>query len=108
MIARMSDRAANLQPGDPLDPACTMGAMADVADTDSVMQMIDSGRKQVRLVCGGDRVSLNGSDAFVQRTIFIHCPADARSVRDEIFGPPLTIQTFKTDDQVLAIANDSN
>lgn len=107
MIARMADRAAKVQPGDPLDPASAMGAMVDAAHTDNVMRMIDGGRKQARLVCGGDRVTLNGSDAFVQPTIFADCPDDARIVRDEIFGPVLTIQTFKTDDQALAMANDS-
>lgn len=107
MIARMAEHAARTQAGDPLDPASAMGAMVDRAHTDTVMRMIDSGRQQARLVCGGERVTIGGADAFVQPTIFADVAQDARIVREEIFGPVLTIQTFKTENEALAMANDS-
>jgi len=95
MIARMADRAAATQPGDPLDPASKMGAMVDRAHVDTVMRFVESGKQQARLVCGGERVTLMGSDAYVQPTIFADVPQDAHIVREEIFGPVLTIQTFE-------------
>ena len=52
-------------------------------------------------------MTLNGSNAFVQPTIFADCPDDAHVVKEEIFGPVLSIQTFKTDEQAMAMANDS-
>ncbi len=107
VIDRMATRANAMQPGDPLDPASTMGAMVDRAHADSVMGFIASGRDQARLVCGGERVTLNGSDAFIQPTIFAGAAQDAKIVRQEIFGPVLSIQTFDTEDDAVAMANDS-
>lgn len=107
MIARMADRAAATQPGDPLNPASKMGAMVDRVHVDTVMRLVESGKQQARLVCGGERVTLMGSDTYVQPTIFADVPQDARVVREEIFGPVLTIQTFETEAEGVAMANDS-
>lgn len=107
MVARMVARAEAMQPGDPLDPASKMGALVDRRHADAVMGFIASGRAQARLVAGGERITLNGSDAFVQPTIFADVPPDARIAREEIFGPVLAIQTFETEDEALALANDS-
>ena len=107
MIDRMAARAAAMQPGDPLDPASAMGAMVDRAHTDAVMSYIASGKQSARLVCGGERVTINGSDAYIQPTIFADAAPDARIVREEIFGPVLSIQTFETEDEAIALANDS-
>ncbi|WP_370879048.1 aldehyde dehydrogenase [Gemmobacter fulvus] len=107
MIERMRSRAAAMQPGDPLDPASRMGAMVDQAHADTVMGFIDSGKQQARLVCGGERVRLNGAETFIQPTIFADAGSEARIVREEIFGPVLSIQTFTSEDEAIAMANDS-
>ncbi len=107
MIERMVTRAAAAQPGDPLNPASAMGSMVDARHADQVMNFIASGRVQARLICGGERVTLNGSDAFIQPTIFANAAPDARIVREEIFGPVLSIQTFKDEDQAATMANDT-
>ncbi len=107
MIERMSARAAGAQPGDPLDPASAMGAMVDRGHADAVMGFIEQGRTEARLVCGGERLSLNGSDAFIRPTIFAGAGSEARIVREEIFGPVLSVQTFRTDEEAVAMANDT-
>ncbi len=107
MIDRMAARAAQALPGDPLDPSSAMGSMVDRSHADTVMRFIAQGRAEARLVCGGERVSLNGSDAFIQPTVFAGAGSDARIVRDEIFGPVLSIQTFRTEDEAVAMANDT-
>ncbi len=107
MLERLAARAAAAQPGDPLDPASGMGAMVDRAHADQVMGFIASGRQSARLVCGGERVTLNGSDAFIQPTIFAGAAPDARIVKDEIFGPVLSVQTFATEEEAVALANDT-
>ena len=104
MVARMAARAEAMQPGDPLDPASKMGALVDARHADTVMGFIASGRQEARLVCGGERV---GPGAFVQPTIFADVPPDARIAREEIFGPVLAIQSFETEDEAIAMANDS-
>jgi gamma-glutamyl-gamma-aminobutyraldehyde dehydrogenase len=107
MVARMETRARAIVPGDPLDPASTLGAMVDRAHADSVMSFVETGKREARLVCGGERVSLNGSDAFVQPTIFVGAGQEARIVREEIFGPVLSIQTFRDEEEAVTMANAS-
>ena len=107
MIDRMTARAQAIAPGDPLDPSSTMGAMVDKAHADSVMRHIEVGKASARLLCGGERISLNGSDAFIQPTVFAGASAQSPLVRDEIFGPVLSIQTFATEDEAVAMANDT-
>lgn len=107
MAARMVERAARHQPGDPLDPASRMGPLVDRAHADQVMRFIDMGRGSARLLCGGDRVTLDGSDAYVQPTIFMGAAQDDPIVRDEIFGPVLSIQTFRDEDEALRMAHDT-
>ena len=107
MIARMVARAEAMQPGDPLDPASKMGALVDKKHAESVMRFIASGRQEARLVAGGERVTVNGAGAFVQPTIFADVPPEARIAREEIFGPVLAIQSFETEDEAIAMANDS-
>lgn len=107
MTDRMIEHAARMQPGDPLDPASGMGALVDAAHADRVMRYVEEGRAEARLVCGGERVTIGGSDAFVQPTIFADVPQDASIARDEIFGPVLAIQTFETESEALQMANDT-
>lgn len=107
MLDRMKSRAEAITPGDPLNPASTLGSMVDKLHTDSVMRFIESGVKSSRLVTGGERVTLNGSDAFVTPTIFDNVESDHKIVCEEIFGPVLTVQTFETDDEAIAMANDT-
>ncbi len=107
MLERLTEKDRTIVPGDPLDPASSMGAMVDCAHTDQVMEFVKSGLQSSRLVVGGERVTINGSNAFVQPTIFADVPNDARIVREEIFGPVLAVQTFETDDEAIALANDT-
>ncbi len=107
MLERMKSRAEAIAPGDPLDPASTLGSMVDRSHTDTVMRFIESGVQSSRLVTGGERVTLNGSNAFVTPTIFDNVKSDHKVARDEIFGPVLAVQTFDTDEEAIAMANDT-
>ena len=62
------------------------------------------------LVCGGQRYT-EGECAkgyFMRPTIFDNCTPDMTIVREEIFGPVVTIQTFKTEEEAIALANDTD
>lgn len=107
MAARMVARAAAYQPGDPLDPASRMGPLVTRGHADTVMGFIDAGRQEAQLLCGGERLTLDGSDAYVQPTVFLGAAPSARIVRKEIFGPVLSIQTFRTEEEAIALANDT-
>lgn len=107
MVERMKALAEAITPGDPLDPASTLGSMVDRAHTDNVMRLVQSGKQSSRLVTGGERVTLNGSDAFVTPTIFDDVESDHQIARDEVFGPVLAVQSFSNDEEAIAIANDT-
>jgi gamma-glutamyl-gamma-aminobutyraldehyde dehydrogenase len=107
LVDKLVQRAASMQPGDPLDPASKMGAMVDAGHTANVMRFIEAGRKTARLVAGGDQVSVNGRGSFVQPTIFDDVAPNDVLARDEIFGPVLAVVAFDDEDEAIRIANDS-
>ncbi|WP_353475426.1 aldehyde dehydrogenase [Salipiger sp. H15] len=107
MIDRMKTRAEAIVPGNPLDPETKMGAMVDARHAARVAEYLASGKQQCRLIAGGARLTLCGSDAFIQPTVFADVPRDARIAREEIFGPVLAIQTFRDEAEAIAMANDS-
>jgi len=107
MIERMRVRAEAIRPGNPLDPATKMGAMVDAGHADRVAEFIASGRASSRLIAGGERLTIDGSDAFIEPTVFADVPADALIAREEIFGPVLAIQTFQDEDEAVRMANDT-
>ncbi|MFT3688667.1 aldehyde dehydrogenase [Paenirhodobacter sp.] len=107
MTARMKTRAEAILPGNPLDPDTKMGAMVDHRHAARVAEFLASGKEQARLVAGGERLTIGGSDAFIQPTVFADVPHDARIAREEIFGPVLSIQTFADEGEAVRMANDS-
>jgi betaine-aldehyde dehydrogenase len=80
------------------------------AQLDKVLGFIESGRREgARLVAGGARI-VDGEFArglFVQPTVFADCRDEMKIVREEIFGPVMSLLSFDTEDEVVARANDT-
>ncbi|PZU25484.1 MAG: aldehyde dehydrogenase PuuC [Shinella sp.] len=106
-LEKMAERAARYVPGNPLDPASTMGAIVDEAQTGRILSFIDHAKATSRLVTGGKRVSIDGKGCFVQPTIFADVAADDRLSREEVFGPVLAVSTFDTEAEAIGLANDT-
>ncbi len=106
-VERLIARARGTQPGDPLDPASKMGAIVDEKQTQGIMRFIEEGKKSANLVAGGERVTIDGKGCFVQPTIFDDVSHDNPLARDEIFGPVLSVIPFDSEDEAVAMANDS-
>ena len=108
-IARLAERANAMTIGDGMgDP--DMGALVSQAQLDKVLGHIERAKAQgAHLVCGGERYT-EGSCAdgfFVRPTIFDGCRADMDIVREEVFGPVVAVQTFRTEAEAVALANDT-
>ena len=108
-IARLAERANAMTIGDGMgDP--DMGAIVSQAQLDKVLGHIERAKAQgAHLVCGGERYT-EGSCAdgfFVRPTIFDGCRADMDIVREEVFGPVVAVQTFRTEAEAVALANDT-
>jgi len=106
-VEKLIKRAEATRPGDPLNPASTMGAIVDEKQTQGIMRFVDEGRKSANLVTGGERVTVDGKGCFVQPTIFDDVSHDNPLARDEIFGPVLSVIPFDSEDEAVAMANDS-
>jgi gamma-glutamyl-gamma-aminobutyraldehyde dehydrogenase len=107
-VALVANEAASYAPGDPLDPAAGMGAIVSPEQTDGVMEFVDGARTSgARLVTGGERISRDGSDCYVQPTVFDDVDPASVLAREEVFGPVLAITPFDTEDEAVALANDT-
>lgn len=96
------------QPGDPLDPATTMGPLVDREAQRRVLGYIESGtREGARLMLGGDTPDALGGGAFVNPTLFTGVNNHMRIAREEIFGPVASVIAFDDVDEALNIANDT-
>lgn len=107
MVERLAARAGAVVQGDPLDPATTMGPMVDSHHAGRVAGFIDRAKASARLVCGGERVTRDGSDAWITPTIFDRVDPASELARDEVFGPVLAVIPFADEAEAVRIANDS-
>lgn len=100
--------AQNMVPGDPLDPGSAMGAIVDAQQMHKVLAYIESGLNEgARLRTGGRQTRTESGGNFIEPTIFDCQQQNLTIVREEIFGPVLAAQRFKTEDEAVALANDS-
>ncbi|MBV9727272.1 MAG: betaine-aldehyde dehydrogenase [Gammaproteobacteria bacterium] len=107
-IERLRVRTAAMRIGDPLDPATQVGALISAEHMQKVLGLIERGRAQgARLVTGGARVSDGalGRGCFVAPTVFDACHDDMDIVRQEVFGPVMSVLEFDTEEEVVARAN---
>ncbi|MFW8595233.1 aldehyde dehydrogenase [Cribrihabitans neustonicus] len=106
-VEKLIARAEATQPGDPLDPVSKMGAIVDEKQTEGIMRFVEAGKQSANLVAGGERVTVDGKGCFVQPTIFDDVRHDDPLARDEIFGPVLSVIPFDSEEEAVAMANDS-
>ncbi|WP_289034086.1 aldehyde dehydrogenase [uncultured Roseibium sp.] len=106
-LERLVEKAKGFSPGNPLDPASAMGAIVDEGQTTRIMSYIEHGRATCTLLHGGNRQTVSGKGCFVEPTIFSDVAPDNRLAVEEIFGPVLAVTTFESEDEAIAIANDT-
>ncbi len=107
VVERLVAAAAGFVPGDPLDPATTLGALVDARHTEQVLGHVERGRAAGRLVAGGERARVGDSDCYVTPTIFDDVDPASALAREEVFGPVLAVTAFDAEDDAVALANDS-
>src|ERR1700756_1938012 len=87
-LEKLVARAKKMQPADPLDPKTRMGAIVSQEQMQTVLGYIEAGKKEAKLIAGGNRVSLDGSKGyFIEPTIFGGVTNDMKIAQEEIFGP---------------------
>jgi betaine-aldehyde dehydrogenase len=107
-VEQLRARTAALRVGDPLDPATQVGSLISAEHLEKVLGFIARGRAQgARLVIGGARLTVGdlANGCFVAPTVFDHCHDDMDIVRQEIFGPVMSVLEFDTEAEVIERAN---
>ncbi|HUX72561.1 MAG TPA: betaine-aldehyde dehydrogenase [Steroidobacteraceae bacterium] len=107
-LERLLARVAAMRIGDPLDPQTQVGPLISEQHMHKVLAYIASGRAEgARVLSGGGRVT--GGDLangyFVAPTVFDACDDDMTIVREEIFGPVMSVLAFDDEDEVVERAN---
>ena len=109
-MERALKRVGEIVQGDPLDPATMIGAQASSEQLEKILSYFDIGRQEgAQVLIGGERNELPGDLAggyYVKPTVFKGHNA-MRIFQEEIFGPVVSVTTFKDDEDALAIANDT-
>jgi len=107
-IERLRARVEAMRIGDPLDPATQVGALISAEHMETVLGYIARGREQgARLLTGGGRVTRGdlANGFFVAPTVFDACHDDMAIVREEIFGPVMSVLEFEDEEEVIERAN---
>jgi aldehyde dehydrogenase len=109
-MERAVKRVEAIKQGHPLDPATMLGAQASNDQLEKILSYFEIGRAEgAKVLTGGDRARLDGElkdGYYVQPTIF-EGHNKMRVFQEEIFGPVVSVTTFKTADEALELANDT-
>lgn len=102
-IQLFREKFAAVTLGNPLDPATSHGPQIDAMQYNRVKEYLDIGEKEGSLTLGGDA----NDGFFVKPTIFERVPENSRLMQEEIFGPVVAIDTFKTEEEAIQKANNT-
>ncbi|HRF54413.1 MAG TPA: aldehyde dehydrogenase family protein [Aquimonas sp.] len=109
-MERALKRVAQIKQGNPLDDSTMMGAQASSEQLEKILSYCDIGRQEgAKVLAGGGRAHLGGdleSGFYMQPTVF-EGHNRMRIFQEEIFGPVVSVTTFKDEADALAIANDT-
>ncbi|MDF3131326.1 aldehyde dehydrogenase family protein [Pseudomonas extremaustralis] len=108
-LQRLQARAEGIRVADPFAEDVEMGALINRTQYQRVLGHIQRGIEAgARLLCGGERPADLAKGYFIRPTVFTDVPLDSALWNEEIFGPVLCVRRFATEDEAIALANDSD
>ena len=107
-MEKLIEKTKHIRVGNIMDDV-DMGAVISEQQFEIVMNYIEIGKKEAKLVLGGHRLTggIYDKGFYIEPTIFDDVAPDARIAQEEIFGPVLVVHTFETVEEAIAIANNS-
>jgi acyl-CoA reductase-like NAD-dependent aldehyde dehydrogenase len=110
VVNAIAHRAAALRVGDPLDPITDLGPVVSASQYERVNNYLDQAVASGASIVTGGRVSEAAAERgyFVAPTVVRDIDSDATIGREEVFGPVLAVLEFDSDDEAIAMANDSS
>ena len=110
-VARIVERAAEVQIGDPMDEATQMGPLATADQLQKVEAFVASARDEgADIVAGGERAGVDGLPGgfFYRPTVVAGARRDGTLAQEEVFGPILAVFPFETDEDAVSLANSTS
>lgn len=110
-VAALVDAFQKVTVGDPLNPETQMGAQVNKRQAEKILSYVDIARQEgATVACGGNYYTENGCEkgSFIQPTLITNVTNDMRVAQEEIFGPVAVVIKFKTEAEVIQMANDSS
>jgi aldehyde dehydrogenase (NAD+) len=110
LLERVQRRASSIVLGDPMDDATQMGPIANVPQLERIEEMVGAARAAgANVVTGGERASVDAfpDGLFYGATILDGVGNDADIAQNEVFGPVLTVIPFESEEEAIAIGNDT-
>jgi 1-pyrroline-5-carboxylate dehydrogenase len=105
-LSKLKSRVEKITIGDPAENA-NMGAVINEGSMKSILEYIEVGKKDGRVITGGGRAPNAGEGYFLQPTVIADIPAGSRLEQEEVFGPLLAVIKSKNFEHALEIANDT-
>ncbi|RYO82997.1 hypothetical protein DL766_005550 [Monosporascus sp. MC13-8B] len=94
--------------GDPFVPDTSHGPQVTKEQYDRILSFVESGKSDgATLAIGGEPCPVNGKGYFIEPTVFTHVKASMKIYREEVFGPFCVVLPFKTEEEAIALANDT-
>ena len=108
-MERLTNMAKGWVVGDPMETTTQMGPLISERQLERVLGFMDEARSDATVVMGGERLGGDFADGyFVAPTVVTGVRNDMRIAREEIFGPVLSVITFRDEEDAVAIANDTD
>jgi 1-pyrroline-5-carboxylate dehydrogenase len=105
LVQKLVEKTREIKVGPAMDPSNYMGPVINEAAMKSILQYIEIGRNEGKLLIGGGPAG--GDGYFIQPTVIADVEPSARIAREEIFGPVLAVMKARDLDDAIRIANDS-
>ncbi len=107
VVTKIVEKTKALRMGPAIDFETQVGPVIDGDAAEKIMEYVEIGKREGKLAAGGEG-PLPGEGFFIQPTVFVDVPNDARLSKEEIFGPVLAVTKAKDFDEAIRFANDTD
>lgn len=109
-VAKLTEAFQKVKVGNPMDMSTQMGSQINERQLEKILKYVEIGKEEGAVVLtGGKRAVVPGLEkgAFMEPTLLANVTNDMRVAQEEIFGPVAVVIKFKTEDEVVRLANES-
>jgi acyl-CoA reductase-like NAD-dependent aldehyde dehydrogenase len=110
-VEKLVERTQRIRVGDPMQPGVQMGPVVSQRQLDRILELVESARAEgASVLCGGERLTGGtfGRGYFIAPTVITDVRQDMRIMREEVFGPVVSVQPYGDEDEAVALANDAD